>query len=89
MIELRPQRASSGLYFNGIYKGRRLKLRVMVQKPFILSKRFFGIPSFFNYFMADGIFELLKKDLMGLSHFVYRGKTCIPAAGMQFGLCPN
>ncbi len=38
----------------------------MVQKVFILSKRFFGIPTFFNYAMADGIFELLKKANTGI-----------------------
>lgn len=35
------------------------------------------------------LFELLKKDLFGLSHVVYRGKTSIPAAGRKFDLCPN
>jgi len=35
-----------------------------------LSKRFFGAPSFFNYVIADGIFNLLVPDktaLQGLS----------------------
>jgi hypothetical protein len=47
-------------YFSSVYMGLSLKLNIMVQKIFILSKRFFGIPSFYNYAMADGIFELLK-----------------------------
>ncbi len=47
-------------YFTSIYIGISLKLKVMVQKIFFLSKRFFGVPTFFNYAMADGIFELLK-----------------------------
>ena len=47
-------------YFTSIYMGMNLKLKIMVQKIFILSKRFFGVPTFFNYAMADGIFELLK-----------------------------
>jgi len=46
--------------------GMDLKLKLMVQKVFILSKRFFGIPTFFNYAMADGIFELLKKANKGI-----------------------
>ncbi len=46
--------------------GMNLKLKLMVQKVFILSKRFFGIPSFFHYAMADGIFELLKKSNKGI-----------------------
>jgi hypothetical protein len=41
--------------------GLNLKLKLMVQKVLILSKRFFGIPTFYHYAMADGIFELLKK----------------------------
>lgn len=54
-------------YFISIYMGINLKLKLMVQKIFILSKRFFGIPSFFHYAMADGIFELLKKSNKGIS----------------------
>lgn len=54
-------------YFTSIYMGMNLKLKLMVQKIFILSKRFFGIPSFFHYAMADGIFELLKKSTKGIS----------------------
>jgi len=53
-------------YFTSIYIGINLKLKLMVQKVFILSKRFFGIPPFFNYAMADGIFELLKKSNCGI-----------------------
>lgn len=53
-------------YFTSIYMGMNLKLKLMVQKVFILSKRFFGIPSFFHYAMADGIFELLKKSNKGV-----------------------
>ena len=53
-------------YFTSIYIGMNLKLKIMVQKIFILSKRFFGIPTFFNYAMADGIFELLKKTFTGV-----------------------
>ena len=48
-------------YFTSIYMGMNLKLKLMVQKIFILSKRFFGIPSFFHYVVADGIFGLLKE----------------------------
>lgn len=54
-------------YFTSIYMGMNLKLKLMVQKVFILSKRFFGIPTFYNYAMADGIFELLKKSNTGVS----------------------
>jgi hypothetical protein len=53
-------------YFTSVYMGMNLKLKLMVQKVFILSKRFFGIPSFFHYAMADGIFELLKTTKTGI-----------------------
>lgn len=59
-------------YFTSIYIGLSLKLKIMVQKIFILSKRFFGVPSFFNYAMADGIFELLKKSREGPGDFKSR-----------------
>lgn len=54
-------------YFTSVYMGMSLKLKLMVQKIFILSKRFFGVPTFFNYAMADGIFELLTKSKTGIS----------------------
>ena len=44
----------------------------MVQKIFILSKRFFGVPAFFNNAMADGIFELLKRSSTGITE--YKGR---------------
>lgn len=56
-------------YFTCIYMGLSLKLTVMIQKIFILSKRLFGVPTFFNYAMADGIFELLKSSRSGIIKF--------------------
>jgi len=49
-------------YFAMIYMGEGLKLRVMREKLFILSKRFFAVPIFFCYAMADGIYNLLKSS---------------------------
>jgi hypothetical protein len=59
-------------YFTSIYIGISIKLKIMVQKIFILSKRFFGVPTFFNYAMADGIFELLKQRRTGIAEFKSR-----------------
>lgn len=59
-------------YFTSIYMGISLKLRIMVQKIFILSKRFFGVPSFYNYAMADGIYELLKYSKKGIIEYKSR-----------------
>lgn len=76
-------------YFTSIYLGLSLKLKVMVQKIFILSKRFFGIPSFFNYAMADGIFELLKKSTTGVKRAGLKGKTGTLADNIQLSLFPG
>lgn len=72
-------------YFTSVYMGMNLKLKLMVQKVFILSKRFFGIPTFFNYAMADGIFELLKKAHKGIIH----NKNDNPADSMVLSLFPD
>ena len=47
-------------YFAMIYMGTTLKLKIMKEKIFILAERFFAIPVFFCYSMADGIYNLLK-----------------------------
>lgn len=57
-------------YFTSIYMGVSLKLKIMVEKIYLLSKRFFGIPNFFNYAMADGIYNLLKNTLTGISYTI-------------------
>jgi len=59
-------------YFTSIYIGISIKLKIMVQKIFILSKRFFGVPTFYNYAMADGIYELLKHSRKGITEFKSR-----------------
>lgn len=53
-------------YFAAVYLGQNLKLKLMVERIFIVSKRFFGIPTFFNYAIADGIYNLLFPDKTGL-----------------------
>ena len=53
-------------YFSSVYMGLSLKLKLMVKRIFIASKRFFGIPVFYDYAMADGIYELLKKTRTGI-----------------------
>jgi hypothetical protein len=54
-------------YFTSIFMGISLKLKIMVEKIFVLSKRFFNIPNFFNYAMADGIYNLLKSTKSGIN----------------------
>jgi hypothetical protein len=74
-------------YFTSIYMGISLKLKIMVQKIFVLSKRFFGIPSFFNYAMADGISELLKNTVTGITNF--KGKIGKNFDDFQLSLFPD
>lgn len=61
-------------------------LKIMVQKISTLSKRLFGVPAFYHYSMADGIFELLKKARQGIDLI---GKTEISHDKCQLDLFPN
>ncbi len=57
-------------YFAAVYLGHNIELRLLAERVFLVSKRFFGVPSFFNYAIADGIYNLLFPDktaLRGLS----------------------
>ena len=49
-------------YFSAVYLGQNVRLKLLVEKIFLVSKRFFGVPSFFNYAIADGIYTLLFPD---------------------------
>ena len=60
-------------YFAAVYLGQNLKLKILVERIFLVSKRFFGVPSFFNYAMADGLYNLLFPDKTGLK--TRRGDT--------------
>jgi len=47
-----------------------IKLRLLLERVLLVSKRFFGVPSFFNHAIADGIYNPLFPDktvLWGLS----------------------
>lgn len=76
-------------YFTSVYMGLSLKLKLCVQKIFILSKRFFGVPTFFQYAMADGIFELLKKARTGIEKIKFKGKTGSSSDDFQLSLFPE
>lgn len=52
-------------YFASVYVGRKLKLRVMSSILTRISKRIFGIPDFRYYAIADGIKELLSRNMQG------------------------
>ena len=53
-------------YFAAVYLGDNLKLKMLVERIYLVSKRFFGVPTFFNYAIADGLYNLLFPDKMGI-----------------------
>lgn len=46
-------------YFVSIYLGRRMKLHILLDKIIERAKRFFQVPVFKHYAVADGIYRLL------------------------------
>jgi hypothetical protein len=52
--------------FAAVYLGDNLKLKMLVQRIYLVSKRFFGVPTFFNYAIADGLYTLLFPDRTGI-----------------------
>jgi len=57
-------------YFAAVYLGDNLRLKMLVERVYIVSKRFFGIPTFFNYAIADGLYKLLFSDKIGFNKTV-------------------
>jgi hypothetical protein len=53
-------------YFAAVYLGDNLKLKMLVERVYIVSKRFFGVPTFFNYAVADGLHNLLFSNKTGI-----------------------
>jgi hypothetical protein len=48
-------------YFAASFLGRRMKLRILCEKSLIISQRFFGVPPFRFYALADGIRRILSQ----------------------------
>lgn len=71
-------------YFTSIWVGLNLKMKILKEKIFLLSKRFFGVPTFFNYAIADGIYELLKHTRVGID--VNRSKIGLAKSQFQLSL---
>ena len=53
-------------YFAAVYLGDNLKLKMLMERIYLVSKRFFGVPTFFNYAIADGLYNLLFPDTKGI-----------------------
>jgi hypothetical protein len=52
---------AAAAYFAAVFVGQKLKLRLLTEKLLIISLRFFGIPPFRFYALADGIRNVLSK----------------------------
>ena len=48
-------------YFAATFLGRQIKLRILCGKSMIISQRFFGIPPFRFYTLADEIRRILSQ----------------------------
>jgi len=48
-------------YFAATFLGQQMKLRMLCEKLLIISQRFFGIPPFRFYALADGIRRILSQ----------------------------
>lgn len=49
----------AAVYFSAVWLGESLKLKILTTRVLKIAKRFFGIPSFHYYALADGIARLL------------------------------
>ena len=52
---------TAAAYFAATFLGQKMKLRILCEKLLIISHRFFGIPPFRFYALADGISNVLSQ----------------------------
>ena len=52
---------TAAAYFAATFLGQKMKLRILCEKLLIISQRFFGIPPFRFYALADGIKRILSE----------------------------
>ena len=53
---------TAAAYFATAFWGQKLKLKILCEKLLIISQRFFGIPPFRFYALADGIHNILSRS---------------------------
>jgi hypothetical protein len=51
---------TAAAYFAATYLGQQMKLRILAEKLLVIWQRFFSIPPFRFYALADGIGRLLS-----------------------------
>lgn len=54
-------------YFAAVYLKDNLRLKVLAERIYLVSKRFFGVPTFFNYALAHGLYNLFFPDRTGIN----------------------
>ena len=52
---------TAAAYFAATFLGQKMKLRILCEKLLIISQRFFGIPPFRFYALAEGIQKILSQ----------------------------
>jgi len=52
---------TAAMYFTAVVLGTRIKLQILAVRAIAAAKRFFGVPDFRYYAIADGIRELLQR----------------------------
>ena len=55
---------TAAAYFAATFLGQQMKLRILCEKLLIISQRFFGIPPFRFYALADGIRQILSQAVL-------------------------
>jgi hypothetical protein len=55
---------TAAAYFAATFLGQQMKLRILCEKLLIISQRFFGIPPFRFYALADGIRQILSQAIL-------------------------
>ena len=52
---------TAAMYFTAVVLGTRIKLRILAARAMTAAKRFFGVPDFRYYAIADGIREIFSR----------------------------
>jgi len=58
---------SHSLFYFYLHRENK-KLQMVLEKIFFLSKRFFGIPDFYNYAIAKGIYNALYNNKVEINY---------------------
>ena len=74
--------AVAAAYFSAVWLGESLKLKVLSTRVAQVAKRFFGVPDFHYYALADGIATLLSR----LGRWMMRSRTAESSANQAQGM---